>query len=248
MVSSAKLDSNWLFDCLKKYADQSEIKTWCLAYSGGVDSQVLLHLLSALNKTHGLNIRAVYIDHGLQQASKQWQQHCAKSCESLSIPFQSIYVNAHAKGESPEAAARHARYGALAELISDDSCLLTAQHQDDQAETFLLQLFRGAGAAGLSAMPVYTKFSKGFHLRPLLGISQKQILDYAEHHQLSWVEDPSNQDHQYDRNYLRHSLMPLLKQRWPAIDKTLSVAAQQQAENASLINQLAQHDRKNRHK
>jgi len=243
MVSSANLDSNWLFNSLKKFPAQSEIKTWWLAYSGGVDSQVLLHLLSQLKQSHNINVQAVYIDHGLQQESKQWQQHCAMSCESLSIPFQAISVNAKApKGESPEASARHARYTALEKLIKNGDCLLTAQHQDDQAETFLLQLFRSAGAAGLSAMPFYTSFSKGWHLRPLLNINQQQIVKYAEQNNLSWVEDPSNQNNKYDRNLIRNTFMPLLKKRWLSIGRTIAIAAQQQAENKYLIDELASED------
>jgi len=243
MVSSANLDSNWLFDSLKQFPAQSEIKTWWLAYSGGVDSQVLLHLLSQLKQSHNINVQAVYIDHGLQQQSKQWQQHCAESCELLSIPFQAISVNAKAsKGESPEASARQARYAALSKLIESNDCLLTAQHQDDQAETFLLQLFRSAGAAGLSAMPFYTSFSKGWHLRPLLNINQQQILDYAEQNNLSWVEDPSNLNNKYDRNLVRNTFMPLLKKRWPSIERAISTAAQQQAENRNLIDELAKED------
>ena len=243
MVSLANLDPDWLFDSLKKFPSQSEIKTWWLAYSGGVDSQVLLHLLSQLKHTHNMDVRAVYIDHGLQQQSRQWQQHCEQSCQSLSIPFQAISVNARAmQGDSPEAAARHARYQALSTLIEKDHCLLTAQHQDDQAETLLLQLFRGAGAAGLSAMPFYTSFSNGWHMRPLLNCNQQQLLDYATQNQLIWVEDPSNQNHNFDRNLLRHEFMPVLKKRWPSIEKTLSIAAQQQAENKCLIDELAAED------
>jgi tRNA(Ile)-lysidine synthase len=243
MVSSANLDSNWLFDSLKQFPAQSEIKTWWLAYSGGVDSQVLLHLLSQLKKTHRIDLRAVYIDHGLQLDSKLWQQHCAESCELLSIPFQSISVNAEApRGESPEASARQARYAALAQLIESDHCLLTAQHQDDQAETFLLQLFRSAGAAGLSAMPFHANFSKGWHVRPLLNVNQQQILSYAKKNNLSWVEDPSNQNNKYDRNLIRNTFMPLLKKRWPSIERIISIAAQQQAENKVLIDELASED------
>ncbi|MCW9005827.1 MAG: tRNA lysidine(34) synthetase TilS [Gammaproteobacteria bacterium] len=212
------------------------IKTWWLAYSGGVDSQVLLHLLSATD----LDVRAVYIDHGLQIESPQWAEHCARSCQQLNIPFQSISVNAKAKtGESPEASARHARYQALATLVEENHCLLTAQHQDDQAETFLLQLFRGAGAAGLAAMPFCDDFSNGLHMRPLLAFTQDDILAYANQHELNWVEDPSNKDDRYDRNYLRNQIMPLLKQRWPAIDQTISGVAKQQAENKQLLEYYA---------
>ena len=230
------LNAENILQCLNHTPTGKTIKTWWLAYSGGVDSQVLLHLLSQTK----LDVRAVYIDHGLQAVSGQWAEHCAQSCQQLNIPFQTIAVNACAKnGESPEASARHARYQALATLVEEHHCLLTAQHQDDQAETFLLQLFRGAGAAGLAAMPFCDSFSKGLHMRPLLEFTQNDILTYAKQYDLNWVEDPSNQDDRYDRNYLRNRIMPLLKQRWPAIDKIISTVAKQQAENKQLLEYYA---------
>jgi tRNA(Ile)-lysidine synthase len=119
---------------------------------------------------------------------------------------------------------------------------LTAQHQDDQAETLLLQLFRGGGAAGLASMPDASRFSMGWHLRPLLSLTRAEIEQYAQLHGLTWVNDPSNQDVQYDRNYLRQRIFPLLKRRWPGIEQTLSRAAQQQAENNDLLEQLANID------
>jgi len=243
MVSSANLDSQKLFKSLKQFPDYSEIKTWWLAYSGGVDSQVLLHLLSQLKSQYNLDVRAVYIDHGLQEESKLWQEHCEKSCSDLNIPFQSFSVHAHAeRGESPEATARAARYAALSKLIENNHCLLTAQHQDDQAETLLLQLFRGAGPAGLAAMPFYTEFSNGWHVRPLLNFSQKLVMNYAELNQLQWVEDPSNKNNKYDRNFIRNQITPLLKQRWPAIEKTISNSANLQSENKKLLELLAVDD------
>ena len=221
---------------LKKFPAQPEIKTWWLAYSGGVDSRVLLHLLSQLD----LDVRAIYVDHGLQQDSADWAQQCEYICKRHGVPFISVAVDARAASrESPEAAARVARYKALAEYIKAGHCLLTAQHQDDQAETLLLQLFRGAGPSGLAAMPFSSKFSDGWHCRPLLNFTRKQIMDYAQHHELTWVDDPSNQDEKYDRNFLRLQVMPLLQQRWPSINKTLSVAAIQQAENKKILHELA---------
>ena len=234
-----KFGAEHLIQQLDKFAKSKQIKTWCLAYSGGVDSQVLLHLLY-LTK---LNVSAVYIDHGLQAQSSDWAQHCELQCKQFNIPFQVIKVNAAAaKGESPEAAARTARYAAFKEIIQQGSCLLTAQHQDDQTETILLQLLRGAGAAGLAGMPEIAAFSYGWHARPLLQISQKTILNYATEHKLSWVEDPSNQQVNYARNYLRHSVMPQLQQRWHALNKTFSIFSQQQAENAELLDVLAEKD------
>ena len=233
------LNAEDLASQLIQLAEQYKINTWCLAYSGGVDSQVLLHLLH-LSK---LKCMAVYIDHGLQPESIEWARHCEYQCQQFKIPFKSVSVDAQAaKGESPEAAARNARYNAFRNLIKPGMCLLTAQHQNDQAETVLLQLLRGGSAAGCAAMPRMTEFASAWHCRPLLGISQSAILDYAESHRLSWVEDPSNQQQNYDRNFLRHSVLPVIQKRWPALTKTLSVFSEQQAENAQLLDQLAEQD------
>jgi tRNA(Ile)-lysidine synthase len=239
MASSPRLDSARIAESLQRFPARSSIKTWVLAYSGGVDSRVLLHLLSQLQ----LPLRAVYIDHGLQAVSKDWAEHCRQVCADLNIPFESISVDAVARdGESPEAAARAARYAALEKMVSDEDCLLTAQHRDDQAETFLLQLLRGAGAAGLSAMASHERFGRGWMLRPLLEISREDILECAHAQGLHWVDDPSNQDTRFDRNYLRADILPRLQQRWPATSRTLARAAQQQAENQRLLDVLAQQD------
>lgn len=239
MANSPRLDSARIAESLQRLAAYSSIKTWVLAYSGGVDSRVLLHLLSQLS----LPLRAVYIDHGLQSASKHWAEHCRQTCADLNIPFEVITVDAKARnGESPEAAARDARYDALAKIIGEQDCLLTAQHRDDQAETFLLQLFRGAGAAGLSAMAESERFSRGWLLRPLLAISRDDVMQYARTHGLQWVDDPSNQDTRFDRNFLRADILPRLQQRWPALTQILLRAAQQQVENQQLLDVLAQQD------
>lgn len=238
-LSQQSLNAAQLTQQLNRLAGQYKIKTWCLAYSGGVDSQVLLHLLH-LTK---LDVMAVYIDHGLQAESAEWARHCEYQCNQLNIPFQSISVKAQpGNGESPEAAARSARYAALKNIIHPDMCLLTAQHQDDQAETVLLQMLRGGSAAGCAAMPEISAFADAWHCRPLLNISQQGILEYAENNNLTWVEDPSNQHQNYDRNYLRHSVVPVIQKRWPAINKTLSVFSRQQAENARLLDELAEID------
>jgi len=224
---------------LTQLAEQYNIKSWCLAFSGGVDSQVLLHLLHRTK----LNLLAIYIDHGLQVESAHWAKHCEQQCHQLNVPFRVIRVNAQPqKGEGPEAAARNARYGAFKAIIQANMCLLTAQHQQDQAETALLQLLRGGGAAGLAGMPHIASFAQGWHARPLLNVSQQSILNYAQKNKLNWVEDPSNQQQSYQRNFLRLSVIPLLEQRWPALSKTLSVFSGQQAENSRLLEELAEID------
>ena len=239
MANSLKPDSAQLLTILQRFPAFQTIKTWWLAYSGGVDSRVLLHLLSQLN----LPVRAVYVDHGLQADSKNWAEHCRQTCAQLKIPFTTVSVDATAQhGESPEAAARRARYQALAALVEVNDCLLTAQHADDQAETFLLQLMRGAGAAGLSAMPFVQTFHQGWMMRPLLEFSRQNILDIARTENLSWIDDPSNADERFDRNYLRQTILPVLTKRWPQTVQIIARASGQQAENQMLLEALAAQD------
>ena len=207
-----------------------------VAYSGGVDSHVLLHLC----KSAGLPLRAVHIHHGLQTDADAWDMHCRKVCEQLDIGYRCLHVNAvPAQGESPEDAARTARYQALVEQLAADEVLLTAHHLDDQAETFLLQLLRGAGPAGLASMPLIKPFGEGHHVRPLLTINQDQIRQYAEEHQLDWVDDPSNADISYDRNYLRQEVLPLLRKNWPAMAESISQAANLQQDSLEIIDAMA---------
>ena len=213
-------------------------KTVYVAYSGGVDSHVLLHILA--HSTYRSQIVAVYINHGLQSAADAWGHHCASVCEQLELSFLSISVNvARIAGESLEEAARNARYEAFKPLLAQGDVLLTAQHADDQAETFLLQVLRGAGIAGLASMPLQANFGAGLLLRPLLYFSRHDVLDYATTHQLAWVEDSSNQQDHFDRNYLRLHIMPLLRKRWPAVDKTISRSAEHCAEAMDYLDAFA---------
>jgi tRNA(Ile)-lysidine synthase len=206
-----------------------------IGYSGGVDSHVLLHLCASITRLKG-KMTAVYVHHGLQVEAESWARHCKKSAESLGVDFIVLRVNAVAsQGESPEEAARNARYTALKSLIGDNDVLLVAQHRDDQLETVLLQLFRGSGLRGLSAMPESMVFGRGLMLRPLLNVSKSGIDDYAQAHALSWVDDPSNLSNDYDRNFLRNGVLPLLKQRWPACDKTVARSARHCADAQILI-------------
>ncbi|MGZ5008742.1 MAG: tRNA lysidine(34) synthetase TilS [Methylobacter sp.] len=210
-----------------------------IGYSGGVDSHVLLHCCASLTELKN-KLTAVYIHHGLQAEADAWAGHCEKTAKALGAGFIALRVNASAMpGESPEEAARNARYEAFKALIRCDDVLLLAQHREDQLETVLLQLFRGSGLRGLSGMPEQTAFGAGVMLRPLLHTSKQAISDYADRHQLNWVEDPSNQSNDYDRNFLRNTVVPLLKQRWPAIDKTVSRSAKHCAEAQVLVDEVA---------
>ncbi|MDD2658983.1 MAG: tRNA lysidine(34) synthetase TilS [Methylococcales bacterium] len=211
-----------------------------IGYSGGVDSHVLLHLCASITSFKD-RITAVYVHHGLQVEAESWAGHCKKTAENLGVDFILLRVNAVAsQGESPEEAARNARYAALKSLIGVNDVLLVAQHRDDQLETVLLQLFRGSGLRGLSAMPGRMSFGRGLMLRPLLNVSKSDIDDYARAHALNWVEDPSNLSHDYDRNFLRNAVLPLLKQRWPACDKTVARSARHCADAQVLISDHAE--------
>jgi tRNA(Ile)-lysidine synthase len=215
-------------------------RTIYIAYSGGLDSHVLLHLC-ATSKLVKHKITAVYIDHGLQAEADAWSEHCGKIANQLGVRFKAISVVAVAqRGESPEEAARIARYQAFQQLLGDDDLLLLAQHQDDQLETVLLQLFRGAGVQGLSGMPESTIFGKGAMLRPLLGFSRDEIESYAKQWVLSWVVDQSNQDCAFNRNYIRHQVIPVLKQRWPSVGKTVSRAARHCAQAQVMIDGIVE--------
>ena len=207
-----------------------------VAYSGGIDSHVLLHLCQAA----GLSLRAVHIHHGLQVEADSWDAHCQATCSKMGIAYTRIHVDADPKpGESPEDAARNARYQALEQALQEDEVLLTAHHQEDQAETFMLQLMRGAGPAGLASMPLIKRFGKAYHLRPMLGFKQQHIQQYAEEHDLLWVDDPSNADTSYDRNFIRKEVMPALMQNWPNASEALSQAAALQQESLEVIEAMA---------
>ncbi|BCG64867.1 MAG: tRNA(Ile)-lysidine synthase [Methyloprofundus sp.] len=210
-----------------------------VGYSGGIDSHVLLHLLAQTSELHS-KMTAVYIDHGLQTCAGDWATHCQRAAQALAIKFKVIKVNAvAAQGESPEEAARNARYQAFKDMLRQDDVLLFAQHRNDQLETVLLQLFRGAGLKGLAGMPANIAFGAGELCRPLLDVTQTEIQQYAQDHGLQWVEDPSNADTHFDRNYLRNDIIPLIQQRWPSVDKTVARVAGHCAEAQMLLSTSA---------
>lgn len=229
-----------LLSILKPYTKQS----FRIAYSGGMDSHVLLHAMASLHKTGAISaVRAMHIDHGLQADSVLWSKHCEKTASQLGTPCEIIELNLHVPdGKSVEAVAREARYAAMENAVEDNEVLLTAHHQNDQAETVLLQLFRGSGVDGLAAMPVSKPFSGGILLRPLLGFSRQTVENYAEKHHLDYIDDPSNFDVDFDRNFLRHDVIPLLQRRWKGINKSLARVARLQAEAKALLDVNAQTD------
>ena len=201
----------------------SAFDTLWVGFSGGLDSTVLLHALHALPELQP-RLRAVHINHGLSAQAHAWQQHCARVCAGIQIPFVTKQVTLVGTANL-EAQARAARQQCFAALITANSCLLLAHHQADQAETLLLQLCRGAGVAGLAAMPSCLPFHSGLLARPLLHQTKATLLAYATAHQLDWVEDESNACPHFSRNYLRHSVLPSLQARWPGVMSCLVQAA-----------------------
>jgi tRNA(Ile)-lysidine synthase len=225
-------------------ATQPQARRLVVGYSGGMDSHALLHgLATRRDRWPERRLAAIYVDHGLQTASAVWGEHCGEICHELAIPFRVRRVNARPMpGESPEAAARRARYAAFAAELEPDAALLTAHHRDDQAETLLLQLLRGAGPHGLAAMPAASRLGQGWLLRPWLAVDRADLLTYAQAHRLRWIEDASNADPGFDRNYLRHRVLPLLRERWPAANRTLARSAQWCAETAAWLDAEAAAD------
>ncbi|MBA3902160.1 MAG: tRNA lysidine(34) synthetase TilS [Rhodocyclaceae bacterium] len=214
------------------------------ALSGGVDSVVLLHLLRTLRGRHGFLLSALHVNHGLSPNAGRWQAFCETVCGEWGIPLEVARVTVvRDSAEGPEAAARRARYGAFAQADAD--WLVLAHHRDDQAETLIFNLLRGAGVRGAAAMPVMRDFPgrPGLCiLRPLLDAPHEEIEAFAREQGLAWIEDESNEDMRYARNFVRRQVFPLLRERFPGCDAALARAATHFAESDELLDQLARTD------
>ncbi len=226
---------------LRQVLDDYPVKgKYVIAFSGGCDSVVLLHAAANLIKHDKL--LAVHINHGLQKHAESWNQFCESFTGRLNIPYIALYAQLDGLTSNLEAQARRARYDLLASQLGKTDYLLTAHHQDDQAETLLLQLMRGSGLEGLSAMSEQSVVNGIRLIRPLLNYSKQQLLTYAHEHQLEWIDDPSNLDTSFNRNYIRHEIMPLLASRWPAVVKNISRSAANCREAAELVELQAKKD------
>ncbi len=213
-----------------------------IAFSGGVDSTFLAHALIRQRRKFA-SIRLAHVDHRLQKASAGWSKHCARLARAWKVPFESLTAHIpRDTGESPEAAARDARYTLLARAMETGEVLVTAQHRDDQVETLLLQLFRGAGVAGLAAMPAIATFGPGRIARPLLDVPRADIVTAAHKARLRWIEDPSNADTRFSRNFLRLRLMPAIREHWPGVDRALARSAAHMAEAQMMLSATASRD------
>lgn len=214
-----------------------------LALSGGLDSSVLLHLLAALRPLLGFELHALHVHHGLSANADTWAALCEQQCQLLQVPITISRVSVdQASGLGIEAAARLLRYQALfdAKHTLHAHFVVTAHHQDDQAETLLLQLFRGGGVKGLSSMTAVDQ-ARGL-MRPLLGVSRQSLYAYAIQHNLKWCDDESNDNTMYERNFIRHDVMPVLQQRYPSVQSVLARTASHFAEASTLLTQLAEID------
>lgn len=216
----------------------------CVAFSGGVDSAALLHVCERLRaRAPALGLRAIHVNHGLQPEAVQWAEHCRARCARHGVPFEAIELAlAPPPGASIEAFARDARYRALAARLDAGEALLTAHHQDDQMETVLLQLVRGAGLAGLEAMPESAGFGAGLHLRPLLDMTRAEVESYAAAAGIEVLADPANRSRQFDRSWLRQDVVPALRARWPSVARSVARSARHAAAAQALLDQLAEID------
>ncbi len=214
-----------------------------VALSGGLDSTALLHALASIAARELLALRALHVDHGLQPQSAEWAAACRAACQAAGIALEVIRLDlVPGRGESVEAVAREARYAALAARLSDGERLVTAHHRDDQLETVLIQLLRGAGVAGLAAMPARAPLGRGWQLRPLLGVDRSELAEYAAQTGLSWRDDPMNAAQRFDRAYLRERVLPAIRARWPAASATVARSAGHLAEASRLLAELAAGD------
>lgn len=225
-------------DSLKTKDPYLQNKSLLVGLSGGMDSVVLLHYLQ---QHYPRQVRAVYCNHHLSKCSDDWQVFCQELCQRLGIEFTSLSLSIK-DASNLEEQARIARYQALSSTLKPQEVLCTAHHKNDQAETLLLQLFRGAGVAGLASMPKDKPLGAGRHYRPLLSIEKSEITDYAKTHKLQWIEDDSNQNTNFRRNFLRLELFPKLEKTYKNLINSLARSAAHQASALKLTQDLAQLD------
>lgn len=215
-----------------------------VAFSGGLDSTVLLHALATTASIPEATLLAVHVNHGLHEDSDDWLRDCEAVAAEWGVDFEGVaaFVD-RGSGQGPEASARQARYGALRRYLGRGDWLISAHHRDDQAETLLLNLMRGSGPSGLAGIGEVQPIGQGWLVRPMLDHSRRELLAYAERFGLGWIDDPSNEDRSLDRNFLRHEILPRLEARWPGASARLQRSAALASEAATMLDQLAELDR-----
>lgn len=221
-------------------ATAGQPRRYVVAFSGGLDSTVLLHALVALREDLDTPVLAIHVDHGLHSDSDEWSEHCRKVAAKLAVDYVSRSVKVQLEsGKGPEASARDARYNALHSELRFGDWLMSAHHREDQAETLLLNLIRGSGPMGIAGIGSIRRFGPAWLARPLLDTSRESLREYAARERLEWVEDPSNVDRRFDRNFLRHDILPRLKSRWSDIAARLQRSAGHAGEASQLLTNLA---------
>ncbi len=221
--------------------DETKTGVWWVGFSGGLDSTVLLHSLAELKLP--IALRALHINHQISPNALSWQHQCAQFCQQMGVPFFAEKVQVESTGKGIEDAARAARYQIFEQYVGADDCLFTGHHSNDQVETLLLRLMRGTGLRGLAAIAGERfLYSNGKLVRPLLHFSRAELEAYARAQKLCWVEDESNQDDHYDRNFLRNQVIPLLQARWPAFMRKWQQTADLCARQEGLLEEFAHLD------
>lgn len=229
-------DLDWLF-CQQIASLNPAPRRWLIAHSGGLDSQVLLHL--AARHLPANSVQVLHINHQIQTQSEQWAQFSAAQAKALELDHRTFTLTLGSRSES---SAREGRYAAFARHLQDQDCLLMGHHADDQAETLLFRLLRGTGLSGLSGIPVQRTLSAGQLFRPLLSVPRSQLESWAKAQGLQWIDDPSNQQNHYDRNYLRNRVMPILAERWPGFVGRWGQTAELVSESEQLLNDYLDRD------
>ncbi len=214
-----------------------------VAFSGGVDSTALLHAMARIRGELTAEVKAIHINHGLHPDADSWQDHCGHQCKKLGIPLvcETVQLERVAR-QSPEALARTARYAAIKAKMQNDDMLLTAHHADDQAETLILNLMRGAGVDGLAAIQPVRRLGRVWLARPLLEWRRDQLSKFLAGEDIRFIEDPSNEDLSIRRNYVRHEILPRLAEMWPAAIDRLNKSAELARSASSILKNLAEAD------
>lgn len=240
--NSPSSEAAWPPELVQALSGLPEHRNLWVAYSGGLDSTLLLHALChTLPDDQRVRLRAIHVNHQLQPNASACEAACRRVCDALAVPLtvEAVQVLPGPNRGGLEATARRARYQVFERLLTPEDLLLMAHHGDDQVETLLFRFLRGTGVAGLAGMPGQRRLGQGSLLRPLLGFGRDQIRAWAEAAELEWVEDPSNQDRNFDRNFLRHEIIPDVRRRWPGLDARLVHTAAQCREQVALADALA---------